>query len=176
MSFGIWDPRLGARQKIRKGEVSMSGGIRVYEIKRTFRAPLDFVYAWCTDFTGEDRKLQGETGFRKILRKTSRGAVYEDLTDTPHGWEWSRQTVTFHPPDRWTAIAMGNYRRSDLVYSLRKRSDGQTEFTMRGRRRATSLAPNPSKAALEEELHTMWRHLGKELERDYRRGNPAATR
>jgi hypothetical protein len=142
----------------------------IYQIKRTFRAPLDFAYKWCTDYTEADRKLQGERGFRQVLRKTSHGAVYEDLTPTPTGWMWSRQSVTFHPPNEWRAVANGNYRTWNLVYSLRELPNGRTEFTMRGKRRATPLGvKNPPKAVLEKELQTMWRNLGNALERDYRK-------
>jgi hypothetical protein len=155
----------------------MSASVSVYKIKRTFRAPIDFSYAWCTDYTSTDRKLQGDPGARKILRKTSRTAVYEDLNETPHGWMWSRQVVTFHPPRRWTAVAVGNYRTWNLDYSLRALPDGSTEFTMRGERRATRLGGrNPPKAVLEKELQTMWRNLGKALERDYRAGRAPAGR
>jgi len=148
----------------------MSSAVAVYQIKRTFRVPADFAYAWCTDYTESDRELQRETGSRQILRKTSRGAVYEDLTPTPEGWMWSRQTVTFHPPDRWTATAEGNYRTWDLVYTVRPVSNGRSEFIMRGKRRATRLGvKNPPKSVLESELHTMWRNLGSAMERDYRK-------
>jgi hypothetical protein len=148
----------------------MASTVNVYEIKRVFRVPADFAYAWCTDYTELDRKLQREKGSRQILRKTPRGAVYEDLTPTPAGWMWSRQTVSFHPPYRWTAIANGNYRTWDLVYTVRPLPDGRTEFTMRGKRRATALGgKNPPRAALEDELHTMWRNLGSAMERDYRK-------
>lgn len=149
--------------------VPMTSSVATYEIKRTFRAPLDFAFSWCTDYTPDDRKLQGEHGSRQILRKTSRTAVYEDLTPTEQGWMWSRQSVTLHPPDRWHATAVGNYRTWVLDYSLRKLGELRTEFTMRGRRRATPLGVrNPPKAELESELHTMWRNLGAALERDYR--------
>jgi hypothetical protein len=155
----------------------MTGPVSIYEIKTTFHAPLDFAFAWCTDYTDADRKLQGDPGTRQIIRKTSRTAVYEDLNETPHGWMWSRQTVAFHPPNRWTAVAVGNYRTWDLVYSLRELPNGSTEFTMRGKRRATRLGgKNPSKAVLEKELRTMWRNLGRALERDYRAGRPPASR
>jgi hypothetical protein len=148
----------------------MASPVAVYEIRRVFRVPADFAYSWCTDYTESDRKLQREKGSRQILRKNARGAVYEDLTPTPDGWMWSRQTVTFHPPDRWTALADGNYRKWDLVYTVRPLSTGRTEFVMRGKRRATRLGVrNPPKAVLEKELHTMWRNLGSAMERDYRR-------
>jgi hypothetical protein len=147
----------------------MASRLAVYQIRTIFRAPLAFSYDWCTDYTTYDRKLQGETGSRQILRKSRRTVVYEDLTPSPHGWMWSRQTVTLHPPDRWTAIASGNYRTWDLVYSLKELPGGRTEFTMRGVRRATPLGGrNPAKPTLERELRVMWRNLGRALERDYR--------
>lgn len=155
----------------------MNGPARIYEIRRTFRVPLSYAFAWCTDYTSEDRELEGETGSRQILRTTPRTAVYEDLTPSPHGWMWSRFTVTLRPPDRWTAVAEGNYRSWKLAYSLRALADDKTEFRMRGERRATPLGGrNPSKAALEKELSTMWKNLGAALERDYRSGRPPRSR
>ncbi len=155
----------------------MASPISVYQIKRTFRAPLDFSYKWCTDYTPTDRRLQGEKGSRQIIRRTSRTAVYEDLTPTPNGWGWSRYTVTFQPPNRWRAIAVGNYRTWDLDYSLRPLTGGRTEFTLRGKRRATPLGgKNPPKAVLEKELTAMWRNLGRALERDYRSSRSERSR
>lgn len=148
----------------------MAFPISAYQIRRTFRAPLPFVYAWCTEYTAEDRRLGGDPGARQIIRKGSRTVVYEDLNETPHGWMWSRYTVTLHPPDRWHAVAVGNYRTWNLDYSLRDLHNGRTEFTLRGKRRSTPLGVrNPSKHELETELHAMWRSFGRALERDYQR-------
>jgi hypothetical protein len=155
----------------------MTHPVSVYEIQRVLRAPLDYAFEWCTDYTEADRKLQGDPGSRQILRTTARSRVYEDLNETPHGWMWSRQTVTLHPPDRWTATAVGNYRTWNLVYTLREISAERTEFTMHGERRATPLGGrNPPKAVLEKELNVMWRNLGSALERDYRASRPRARR
>jgi len=148
----------------------MSSSTSVYEIRMTFRAPLAFAYEWCTDYTPKDRKLEGDPGTRQILRKGRRTVVYEDLNATDHGWMWSRQTVTLQPPDRWHAIAIGNYRTWDLDYSLRPLPGGRTEFSMRGERRATPLGvKNPPKRVLEHELRVMWANLGRALDKDYRR-------
>jgi hypothetical protein len=152
-----------------RGSASMPSGVTVYEIRTNFRAPLDFAYAWCTDYTPVDRKLEGDPGSRQIIRKGSRSVVYEDLNETPHGWMWSRQTVTLHPPDSWRAVAIGNYRTWKLTYSLRPLSGELTEFSMRGERRATPLGvKNPPKRVLEKELTDMWRNLARALEREYR--------
>jgi hypothetical protein len=154
----------------------MSSRVAVYEIKRVFRAPIGFAYDWCTDYTPNDRKLEGDPGSRRIIRKTRRTAVYEDLNETPHGWMWSRQTITLQPPNRWYGIADGNYRRWKLNYSLRELSGGRTEFTMHGERRATPLGvKNPPKAEMEKELKVMWRNLGRALERDYRKSRRRPT-
>ncbi len=147
----------------------MGAATTVYQIRTTFAVPREFAFAWCTDYTEADRVLQGEEGSRQILRKGARTVVYEDLTPTDQGWMWSRQTVTLRPPNRWTAKAIGNYRTWDLFYSLRQLPNGRTEFTLRGRRRATPLGgKNPPKAVLEKELRTVWRNLGAAMERDYR--------
>ncbi|HUZ79722.1 MAG TPA: hypothetical protein VMV28_03790 [Thermoplasmata archaeon] len=154
----------------------MTNSVSIYKIRRVFRAPLPFVYAWCTDYTNADRRLQGDPGSRQIIKKTSRSALYEDLNETPHGWMWSRQTVTFQPPDRWRATAIGNYRTWNLEHCLRQLPDGRTEFTMRGERRATSLGvTNPPKTVLERELQIMWRNLGNALERSYRALRPRTS-
>jgi hypothetical protein len=135
------------------------------------------VYAWCTDYTDRDRALEGDPGSRQIIQKTSRAVIYEDLNETPHGWMWSRQTVTLRPPDRWHAVAVGNYRTWNLDYSLRELPGRRTEFTMRGERRATVLGGrNPPKSVLEKELLTMWGNLGSALERDYRAAHPRTSR
>jgi len=146
---------------------------RVYEIRHTFRAPLDYVFAWCTDYTARDARYAGEGYVRRILKRTSRRVVYEDLYDTPHGWTWSHQVVALRPPDLWRNEAIGSHRAWSIDYRLSALPDGRTELHFKGRRWPTAIAANPPKARLERELRTLWRHLGASLERDYRAGRPA---
>lgn len=142
----------------------------VYEIRAQFRVPLDYAFRWCTDYRPFDGRLSKEGNLRRILRRSRRQVIYEDLTPAPEGWVWSRQTVTLHPPDRWTATARGNYRTWELEYRLRSRPDGTTEFTMRGLRRPFLLgSKNPSQRSLRAELTRMWRNFGQAMEADYRR-------
>lgn len=143
----------------------------VYEIRSTFRAPLPFVFAWCTDYTARDPRLEKEKFRRRIVSRSRSRVVYEDLYDTPDGWMWSHWTVTLHPPHRWHADAFGSHRTWSLDYVLRERPGGRTELTLRGRRRATVVGgKNPPKATLERDLRGSWRHFGHALERDYRAG------
>jgi hypothetical protein len=145
------------------------GSIEVYEIQCTFNVPLEFAYRWCTDYTSEDGTLSEEGNSRQILRRTARKVIYEDLYPTPNGWMWSRQTVTLHPPNRWTAVADGNYRSWKLTYTLRSLGKDRTELTFRGLRRPQHMSrKNPSHRTMEGELHRMWRNYGIAMEKDYR--------
>ena len=140
-----------------------------YVVKARFRAPLEFVYRWCTDYTPEDARHEAEAYERRILRRTSREVVYEDLADTPNGWAWSRHVVELDPPDHWHSRSVGSHRAIDLDYRLAPRADGGTELTLIARRRPTPVGGrNASKAAWERSVAASWRLFARSLERDYR--------
>src|SRR5438309_12068066 len=56
-----------------------------YRIRVSFRAPIDFVFAWCTDYTPGDAALEKEAYERKIIERTSRSVVFEDLEESKDG-------------------------------------------------------------------------------------------
>jgi hypothetical protein len=142
----------------------------VYEIRQVFEVPRDFAYRWCTDYTPEDGLLARDGHRRRILSRTKRRVVYETLYDYPAGWFWSRQTVTLHPPDRWTATAHGNYRTWDLVYTVKPLDPTTTAFTLRGIRTPVGLSKkNPSQRSVKAELNAMWRNFGRAMRSDYLR-------
>jgi len=142
---------------------------KVYEFRSRFHAPLQFVYAWCTDYTPNDPHLEGEEFTRRILQRSRRRVIYEDLYDEPTGWMWSHSLVTLLPPNRWHAEITGSHRNWSVNYVLSTRPGGVTELWFRGVRRATALAvKNPPKAELERELQQMWKRYGQALEKDFR--------
>jgi hypothetical protein len=141
-----------------------------YEIRTSFRAPLPFVFAWCTDYAPDDHVVEGASAPRKLLRPVHGRIRYEDLDETLDGWMWSRWEVTLHPPDRWHGDAIGNYRGWSIDYSLRELPDGRTEFRLKGRRWPLNLGTrNPPKARQERALLHMWKEFGRALEADYQR-------
>jgi len=143
---------------------------KVYEFRSKFRASLPFVYAWCTDYTPKDPGLEGDSYVRRVLERSRRRVVFEDLHDEPGGWTWSHYDVTLLPPRRWHAEAVGSHRTWSIDYELSERPGGTTELWFRGVRRATALAgKNPPKAELEQELRAMWARFGRALEKDYRK-------
>lgn len=106
------------------------GASSTYEIRTRFRAPLDFVYRWCTDYTAQDARLEGERYERRILKRTSNEVVYEDLDDLDGGWFWSRMVFRLHPPDRWHAESVGSHRTYSLDYRLSALPNRQTLLTL----------------------------------------------
>jgi len=146
-----------------------------YEYRTSFRAPLEFVFRWCTDYQSSDAKLEQEPFVRRIVSRSARRVVYEDVEELPQGWSWRRHTVTLSPPSRWHSDSVGNYRNFVLDYELRSLPDGRTEMRFRGRRRPGLLPVKaPSAKAFYRSMERSWRLFRRQLESDYRRAN--ATR
>src|SRR5881409_2969755 len=53
-----------------------------FRISVSFGVPLDFAFAWCTDYTPEDASLEGESYQRKIIERTPRRVIFEDLEES----------------------------------------------------------------------------------------------
>ena len=143
---------------------------REYAIRTTFRAPVPFVFAWCTDYSAKDAEIEGEEYERRVISRERSRVVYEDLEKIPGGWSWSHWNIRLSPPRVWRAEAIGNYRSWRLEYRLRSLDDGRTELTIRGRRTPMLLGTkNPARSELEGDLRKAWRKFGRALEADYRR-------
>jgi hypothetical protein len=139
-------------------------------IESTFRAPSDFAFRWCTDYSPEDPSIEKEDYTRWILSRSPQKVVYQDLGPHGRGWFLNQQTVTLRPPVSWHAESTGTYRTWSIDYRLRPRPDGTTQLTFDGLRRATALDPNPpSRAAVAENVRRLWSRFGRALENDYRR-------
>jgi hypothetical protein len=139
-------------------------------VRATFRAPVDFVYEWCTDYTPQDSRYEGDAYQRKILRRSAREVVYEDLSDGPEGWFWSRHVVRLQPPNRWHSDSVGSHRAYSLDYTLSKLPGDRTQLTLEAYRRPYGVGgKNPPKSTWEASVAKSWRSFGKVLERDFAR-------
>ena len=146
----------------------------LYHISAIFDAPLPFVFGWCTDFQPRDNELEKEEYSRKIIERSSKRVVYEDVFEAADGWRWARHVVTLRPPDGWHSESVGNYRDASLDYALTPLSTGGTRLDLRWRRRPTGLARRrPSKAEIERSSTAGWKNYAKELEKDYRNSTRA---
>jgi hypothetical protein len=145
-------------------------------IRATFRVPLDFAFAWCTDYTPQDGALEGESYERKILERTPRRVVFEDLEETDSGWIWSRDVVTLRPPDRWHMEGVGNRRDVIADYRLLRLPDGRTQLELRWWRWPKPPGKKISRTQREADAIRAWKRFGAAMERDYRRSRQARRR
>jgi hypothetical protein len=140
-----------------------------YHVTAVFRAPLPYVFAWCTDFDAGDDRLEKDSYTRKIIERTPRRVVFEDLVDSPQGWNWARHVVTLRPPDGWHSDSVGTHRTLRIDYTLTRLPGDRTRLELRWRRRRTPLATSRvSKRAIEKSTTAAWRHFARALEKDYR--------
>ena len=148
-----------------------------YRITATFRVPLDFAFAWCTDYTQDDAGLEGEAYQRKIIERSARRVVFEDLEEMPDGWSWGRDVVTLRPPNRWHMDGVGNRRDVTADYLLTSLPDGRTQLELRWRRRPTMPGTKQlTKAQREESARVAWKRFGAAMERDHRRSGSSRSR
>jgi len=140
-----------------------------YQVKVRFDAPLNFVYGWCTDYTPNDARLEGERFERRILRRSPRQVVYEDLEEMDGGWFWTRHYVRLQPPHRWHSDTVGSHRAYLLDYTLSKLPGDRTELTLTARRSPYGVGgPNPPKIEWERSVRKSWISFRRHLEKDYR--------
>lgn len=146
-----------------------------FHVTVSFRVPLDFAFAWCTDFTPDDAKLEGEAYERKIVERTPRRVVFEDLEEARDGWVWSRDVVALRPPNRWHMDGIGNRRDVTADYVLTRLPDGRTQLDLRWRRRPKVPGKQLTKAEREADGLRAWKRFGAAMERDYRRSRRRAA-
>lgn len=141
-----------------------------YHASVSFRAPLDFVFAWCTDYTPEDAGLEKEKYERKIIERTPRRVVFEDLEESKSGWDWGRAVVSLRPPNRWHMDAVGNNRDVVADYVLSPLPDGRTRLDLRWKRRPkVPDVKRRTTAEREASATRAWKFFATALERDYNR-------
>ncbi|HEV2317488.1 MAG TPA: SRPBCC family protein [Thermoplasmata archaeon] len=140
-----------------------------YRVRQEFDAPLDFVFRWCTDYSGKDAALEGEGYERRVLSRTSRRVIFEDLASDREGWIWRRYTVRLSPPYRWHAESVGNRRLVVVDYQLTALPGNRTRLEYTWRRKGLgAYRKNPSKRSGERDSSRGWQQFARALERDYR--------
>jgi len=149
-----------------------------FRIRIAFRVPPEFAFAWCTDYSPEDGKLEKESYRRKVVERTPRRVVFEDLEEAKDGWIWSREIVELRPPNRWHMDGVGNRRDVVADYLLTRLPDGRTQLDLRWKRRPrVPTAVKTTKTQREAGALQAWKHFRTAMERDYRRsGRPAESK
>ncbi len=131
---------------------------------------MEYVFDWCTDYGAKDAALEGDKYERRVISRTPRQVVYEDLQEEKDGWFWSRHVVRLDPPRHWHSDSIGSHRAYSLEYRLTSPADGETELVLTAQRRPYGRGePNPRKAEWERSVLKSWKRFAKALESDYNR-------
>ena len=148
-----------------------------YRIRVSFGVPLEFAFAWCTDYSPEDASLERESYQRKVIERTSGRVIFEDLEEAEDGWVWGRDVVTLLPPNRWHMDGVGNRRDVTADYILSPLPDGRTRFDLRWRRQPkVPEGKKLTKAEREASAMRAWKRFAIAMERDYRRSRRFRTK
>jgi hypothetical protein len=83
---------------------------KTYRLSQTFNAPLDFTFAWCTDFREDDNKMTGSKIRRKFLERSSRRFVWVTQNKVGRRTVEGIRAVWLRPPDAWHLDTCGDGR------------------------------------------------------------------
>jgi hypothetical protein len=109
-------------------------------VSKLIRAPMNEVFAWCTDYSDMDPEIIGSKGSqaRRIISRDKRRIVFVDTYSSP-AIKTRTAEVSLHPPNEWRAKfsggrweGTGTYRLSetkhgtklDITFTMEKAVDG----------------------------------------------------
>lgn len=138
---------------------------RNYVVTKTFHAPLDFVFAWCTDFKVDDAKMAGSKTRRHFLERSKRRVVY--VLKRKKGGETvdGIRAVWIRPPDSWHLDTCGD-KRELCDYKL-STVGKRTKLTMTFSVSYDDPRDARSRRELVSRAKARWDAFAGHLERDY---------
>jgi hypothetical protein len=140
--------------------------VQTYNVSKTFKAPLAFVFDWCTDFREDDGKMTGSKAKMTFLEKTDKRMVWVvDYKEKGKAKEGIR-VVWLHPPDSWSLDTCGDGKELG-EYKLKEKGNGKTRLDMEFRLTYDNKADVEDKKTWEKETEEFWDVLGQFLEKDY---------
>lgn len=139
-----------------------------YGITKTLDVPLDYAYAWLTDYRNEDPRIIGDPYPRHILRRSKQSFVWTQRYERDGEVRESVRIVTLKPPNAWHNEAISDEKESTLDYRLTPLGKRRTKITIKAVVSFKTI--KQTKAELEEHLGGIWDKYGAALETDYRSG------
>ena len=151
----------------------MKGPItKTYKISRTFAAPRDFVFNWCTDFREDDYKMTGSTARRKFLERTKERIVWAVRYREGKKREEGIRAVWLKPPNSWHFDTCGDGREVG-DYNLSELKNGKTRLDMVFRVTYDDPSEVESQAEWTKDANDNWSAYAKFLEKDYKKSRDA---
>ncbi len=147
---------------------------QTYKLSQKFDAPLDYVFAWCTDFREDDnQKYLGSKTQRKIIEKTGEHVIWRVRYKDGKGFKEGVRAVWLHPPDGWHLDTCGDGREVG-DYKLKSLGKTKTRLDMKFAVTYESKKDVEDRDEWEEDGKKHWKIYRKALEADFKAGRPAS--
>jgi hypothetical protein len=141
--------------------------VETYRASKTFRAPLDFVFGWCTDFREDDGKMTGSKATRKFLERTDKRIVWSVEYKEKGKLVDGIRVVWLHPPNSWRLDTCGDHRELG-EYELTPKGKNKTRLDMKFKISYDSKDEVDDRKKWEEEVSEEWDVFRRYLENDYK--------
>ena len=148
-------------------------------VSRTIRAPLRFVYDWCTDYRESDPKvIFGSKSKRKMLVKNKDRVIYVQNYASRDKPTSAVEVITLHPPNIWHLDSIVVSLTGSRVIGVESYEVGDYVLTSLGPRKTKlvmkfmenyEISKAPTKADDVALTHRVWDKIVPALERDYAR-------
>jgi len=146
----------------------MEGPItKTYKISRTFNAPSDFVFGWCTDYREDDYKMTKSTARRQFLDRTKDRVIWIVRYKEGKRKVEGVRAVWLKPPSSWHFDTCGDGREVG-DYTLSKLGRGRTRLDMVFQVTYDDPGAVESSAEWTKRANYNWSVYAKFLEKDYR--------
>jgi hypothetical protein len=143
-----------------------------YKVSETFNAPLEYVFAWCTDFREDDPKYTGSKTVRKILEKTPQRIVWAVRSKEGKGFTEGVRAVWLNPPKSWHLDTCGDGREVG-DYKLTALGKSKTRLDMKFVVTYDSKKEVEDRDEWEKDGVKHWKIYKKALEADFKSRKPA---
>jgi hypothetical protein len=141
--------------------------VQTYKVSKTFNAPLEFAFDWCTDFREDDGKMTGSKAKRHFLERTKDRIIWTvKYTEEGKPKEGVR-AVWLSPPDSWHLDTCGDHREIG-DYRLSRVGKDKTRLDMVFHMTYDDPRQVVDKEQWEKEALEEWGIFSKFLESDYK--------
>ncbi len=141
------------------------------QVTKTIKAPIKYVYEWCTDFRSDDGRFSKTR--HKVIHVGSDRVVRIIQRVTPiESSKVAVELVRLSPPDAWHKDQIGVTDLDAMDYKLALLASGRTRLTISITERWVTRK-HPTRSQWVSDANEYWDSLVAALEEDYRKGKPA---
>ena len=135
-------------------------------VSKVIKAPLNYVYYWCTDYREDDNKITGSKTKRIILQKTKRRVIYVSTNKLRGKTISSVDIVTLRPPNAWHLDFVGQEGDEIGEYKLTRIGPRKTRLNMTFKIKY-KIANPPTKQEDTKTTSKFWDKYVAAAEKDY---------